>query len=73
MAWGAYMKVLVLFFNLNNPSYTSTLTNAQFYSLVAVKFIARAHIRALCARTYARIHVSNLSLFTLKREAEFAG
>ena len=34
VAWGAYMKDLVLSFNLlNNPS--STLTNAQYFSIVA--------------------------------------
>jgi len=35
VAWGAYMQNLVLYFNLNNPSYSSTLTNAPYYSLSA--------------------------------------
>ncbi len=35
VAWGANMQSSVLFFNLNNPSYASTLTNAQYYSLAA--------------------------------------
>ena len=35
VAWGARMQYLVLYFNLSNPSYASTLTYAQFYSLAA--------------------------------------
>jgi len=35
VAWGAYMQALILGFNLNNPSYSSPLTNAQYYSLIA--------------------------------------
>jgi len=35
VAWGAYMQSVVLGFNLNAPSYLSTLTNAQNNSLSA--------------------------------------
>ena len=49
VAWGAFMQGLVLGFNLNNPSYRSTLTTAQYYSLDAQK----EHWGAVYVITYA--------------------
>jgi len=49
VAWGAYMQGLVLEFNLNNPSNKSTLTVAQYYSLLA----QRQHSAAVYFITYA--------------------
>ena len=49
VAWGARMQKLILGFNLSNPSYASTLTNAQFYSLAA----QGQHLAAAFVITYA--------------------
>jgi len=49
VAWGAYMQVLVLDYNLSNPSYASTHTVAQYYSLYAQS----RHLAAVYVIMYA--------------------
>jgi len=49
VAWGSWMQFLVLVFNLSSPSFASTLTAAQIFSLVA----QLQHWGALSAITYA--------------------
>jgi len=49
VAWGAMMQVLVFNFNLNNPSYFSTLMTSQYYSLV----VQQQHWNTVFVITYA--------------------
>jgi len=49
VAWGAAMQALVLYFNVKKPSYASTLTTAQYYSVYAQS----QHWLAVYVITYA--------------------